>query len=85
MNARQRLDEVHDAGAAAAKPQRAFPTPLRGDEQPIASPAHQLQDALDSELRAEPLRKWPPLGRLGFVVGSTSLLWALIILGLRAL
>jgi hypothetical protein len=87
MNARQKLDGVHDAGAGeiAARPQRTFPTPLRGDEQAVASPAHQLQDVLGSELRAEPLKKWPPLGRLTFVVGGASMLWALIILGLRAL
>ena len=58
--------------------------PASGAEAPYASPAQRLQDALAVEFAAPPVRKWPPLVGIGFVMLSSGLVWGLVILALSA-
>lgn len=57
------------------------PTLAFGDEQALASPAHDLQMALASEYEPHPLpevRKWHPAATLGFILVVCGGFWTAV-------
>ena len=64
------------------------PRQLARDEAPLASPARNLQNAIEAELASSceaETPRWPGAVRLSFIGGSSLLLWIAIIAGVRAL
>ena len=70
------------AGAAAARtgpePSGSRPAGVKGDEQPVPSPAHALQARLIGAYDEPQVDKWPPAVRLAVMLGSAAALWGLV-------
>lgn len=61
-----------------------YPSALWADDHGAVSPARQLQQAVEDQFYARPAqaqlaRKWPPLVRLGFMMGTCCVFWIAVL------
>ena len=64
-------------GAVFGSP--AYLAPAMEDATPVGSPAVHLQQFLEAELAAPPVRKWPPAATLAFIVLTCGGFWAAVV------
>ena len=85
MQAQRKID-LNAMTASAARPEREdsvapppFPTPPGGDASAIPSPAHALQERLESAF-AEPVieNRWSPRQTLAFLVFTCGAFWGAV-------
>jgi len=88
MRAEARTDTPGRPGPWREPVERPAPAALSGDEAPVASPAHRLQDMVAAGLpgfrRDEAARRWPRAVGIGFAAGFSGAAWIIIAALLRA-
>jgi hypothetical protein len=69
--------EVRPLAAPTSPP--AYLAPAMEGATPVGSPAVHLQQFLEAELAAPPVRKWPPAATLAFIVLTCGGFWAAVV------